>query len=231
MHYEDRSSFIIRRPTILSFKSSTMSTAMNEYDAIADKDALIEHLRGELTTLGRQVEEIQDLRMSMVKITGKNTVRKLKSTALTASDRVNGHCIGTYLRKVLWPDVKMMPSKWYKWSTNPRSICKRILSAVGVPRGVMEEDYWTSLAVTMTNDKLCAMRSNMKQALFDRFLGKNMKSSCKCSITNLILMFNIPVDTRGQEEWRWGIGGVQRWSGIAKRTRLGIEQYSTSELQ
>ena len=40
---------------------------MNELDASADKDAVIEHLRDELSTLGRQVEEFQDLRMSMVK--------------------------------------------------------------------------------------------------------------------------------------------------------------------
>jgi len=66
---------------------------MNERDAIADKDALIEQLRDELTTLGRQVEEFQDLRMSILKVSGKNGVRKLKSKTLTTSDRVNGHCI------------------------------------------------------------------------------------------------------------------------------------------
>ncbi len=38
-----------------------MSTSINERDSIMDKDALIEHLRDELTTLGRQVEEFQDL--------------------------------------------------------------------------------------------------------------------------------------------------------------------------
>ena len=47
---------------------------MHERDAIADKDALIEQLRDELTTLGRQVEEFQDLRMSIVKVSGKNGV-------------------------------------------------------------------------------------------------------------------------------------------------------------
>lgn len=149
---------------------------MNERDRSVDKDALIDHLRDELTTLGRQVEEFQDLRMSMVKESGKNGVRKLKSKALTTSDRVNGHCIGTYLRKVLWPDIKMMPLKWQKWSKNTRSICQRILSSVGVPRGVTDENYWSSVAVSIANDKLCAMRSNMKQALFDRFVGKRMSA-------------------------------------------------------
>lgn len=76
-----------------------------------DKDALIDSLQEELATLGRQIGEFNDLRMSIVTGNGKNTVRKLKSKVLMTSDRVNGHCIGTYLRRVLWPDVKMMPSK------------------------------------------------------------------------------------------------------------------------
>ncbi len=150
---------------------------MNERDAGDDKDELIEHLRDELTTLGRQVEEFQDLRMSIVKASGKNGVRKHKSKALTTSDRVNGHCIGTYLRTVLWPEIKMMPSKWHKWSNHPKSICKRVLSSIGVPRGVTEENYWSSMAVSMANDKLCAMRANMKQALFDRFKGERISTT------------------------------------------------------
>jgi hypothetical protein len=160
---------------------------MNERDADADKDALNEHLRDELTTLGRQVEEFHDLRISIVKASGKNGVRKHKSKVLTTSDRVNGHCIGTYLRKVLWPHIKMMPSKWHKWSTNPRSICQRIMSSIGVPRGVSDEEYWSGMAVLMANDKLCAMRSNMKQALFERFVGKKLTLSHKFSVTTLIL--------------------------------------------
>ena len=83
---------------------------------------LAKQLRDELTTLGWQVEEFQDLRMSIVKVSGKNGVRKLKLKALTTSNRVNGHCIGTFLRNILWPDITMMPSKWHKWSNNPRSI-------------------------------------------------------------------------------------------------------------
>ena len=149
-----------------------MSNETNERNDSVDKDALIKRLQDELTTLGQQVEEFQDLRMSLVKASGKNGVRKMQSKALTTSDRVNGHCIATFLRTVVWPDIKMMPSKWHKWSTNPRSICQRILSSVGVPLGVTEETYWSGVAVSMANDRLCSMRSNMKQAMFDRFLGK-----------------------------------------------------------
>jgi len=62
-------------------------------EPIVDKDALIDSLQEELTLLGRQVGEFNDLRLSIVKVSGKNAVRKLKSKVMTTSDR--------YLRKVL----------------------------------------------------------------------------------------------------------------------------------
>lgn len=150
-----------------------MTTTMNDHNADAgeDKDALIESLRGDLSVLEKQVEEFNDLRLSIVKVTGKNGVRKLKSKVLTSSDRLNGYHIGEYLRKVLWPDVKMMPPKWEKWSENPRSICQRILGTIGVPRNVTKEEYWLGVGATMANDKLCALRLNVKQTMFKQFKG------------------------------------------------------------
>ena len=134
-------------------------TTMNVQNATTkgDKDALIETLQGSLSMLEKQVEEFNDLRLSIVKVTGKNGVRKLKSKVMTSSDRLNGYHIGEYLRKVLWPNVKMMPPKWEKWSNNPRSICQRILGTIGVPRQVTKEEYWLGVGTTMANDKLCAM--------------------------------------------------------------------------
>ena len=110
-------------------------TTMNVRNATTegDKDALIETLQGSLSVLKKQVEEFNDLRLSIVKVTGKNGVRKLKSKVMTSSDRLNGYHIGEYLRKVLWPNVKMMPPKWEKWSNNPKSICQHILGTIGVP--------------------------------------------------------------------------------------------------
>jgi len=102
---------------------------------------------------------------------GKNGMRKLKSKVLTASDKLNGYEIGDWLCRVLWPHVKLMPEKWHKWSENPKSICQHILNAIGVLKGFTKEEYWLGVARTMTNDKLCAMRSNMKQAMFEQFKG------------------------------------------------------------
>ena len=109
--------------------------------------------------------------MSVIKVTGKNGVRKLKDKYLTTSDKVNANEISYFLRNSLWPHVKLMPEKWHKWNKNPKSICQRIMSVVGVPSGFTKEDYWMGVVRSLANDKLCAMRSNMKQGLFNQFKG------------------------------------------------------------
>ena len=116
-------------------------------------------------------EEFQDLRLSIVKVTGKNSVRKLKTQCLSASDRINATEISHWLRECLWPHVKIMPERWHKWSENSKSICQRILTVIGVPRGFTNEEYWTGVALSIANEKLCALRSNTKQAMFSQFKG------------------------------------------------------------
>ncbi len=80
--------------------------------------------------------------MSVIKVSGKNGVRKLKDKYLTTSNKVNANEISYFLRNSLWPHVKLMPEKWHKWNNNPNSICQRIMSVVGMPSGFTKEDYW-----------------------------------------------------------------------------------------
>jgi hypothetical protein len=51
-----------------------------------EKDALIVSLQEDLAQLEKQVGEFNDLRLSIVKVTGKNSMRKLKSKVMMASD-------------------------------------------------------------------------------------------------------------------------------------------------
>lgn len=124
---------------------------------IDEKDALIESLKNELVTLKRQVGEFQDLRMSIVKVTGKNSMKKMKEKVMTSSDRLNASEISHWFRECLWPHVKLMPEQWHKWSENPRSICQRVLAVIGVPTGCSNEDYWLGVARSIANEKLCAL--------------------------------------------------------------------------
>ncbi len=107
----------------------------------------------------------------MIQTTGKNGVRKLKEQYLTTTDKVNANEIAYLLRENLWPHVKLMPQKWHKWSENSKSICQRIMAIVGLPSGFTQEDYWMGVARSLVNEKLCAMRSNIKQSIFHQFKG------------------------------------------------------------
>jgi hypothetical protein len=151
---------------LASGETRDISTISNE-----EKDDLIQSLQQELDELREQVGEFNDLRMSVIKTTGKNGVRKLKEKYLTTTDKVNANEIAYLLRENLWPHVKLMPEKWHKWSENSKSICQRIMAIVGLPSGFTPEDYWMGVARSLANEKLCAMRSNIKQSLFHQFKG------------------------------------------------------------
>ncbi len=154
---------------------TSTNRSMSSISTESDKDALIESLQIQVDDFKRQVEEFQDLRMSIVKVTGKNSVRKLKTKCLSASDMINAKEISHWLRECLWPHVKIMPERWHKWSKNAKSVCQRFLSVIGVPRGFTREDYWTGVALSIANEKLCALRSNTKQAMFSQFKGTVVK--------------------------------------------------------
>lgn len=154
---------------------TSTNRSMSSISTESDKDALIESLQIQVDDFKRQVEEFQDLRMSIVKVTGKNSVRKLKTKCLSASDMINAKEISHWLRECLWPHVKIMPERWHKWSENAKSVCQRVLSVIGVPRGFTREDYWTGVALSIANEKLCALRSNTKQAMFSQFKGTVVK--------------------------------------------------------
>ena len=170
MHYHN----IIDTSTMSSISSTT--TLSRSHPLTEDeKDTLIDVLQQELGKLKAQVGEFSDLRMSVVKVTGKNGMRKLKDKYLTTSDKVNASEIAHVLRISLWPHIKLMPEKWHKWSEHPKSICQRLMSAVGVPNGFTSEEYWTGVARSLANDKLCALRSNIKQSMFNQFKGKPLQ--------------------------------------------------------
>ena len=132
---------------------------------------MIQSLQQELVMLKEQVEEFNNLWMLVIKMTGENGIRKLKDKYLTTSNTVNANEIAYLLHESLWPHVKLMPEKWHTWSNNKRIICQRIMLIVGLPSGFIPKNYWMGVARSIANNKLCAMRSNIKQGLFYQFKG------------------------------------------------------------
>ena len=62
---------------------------------------MIQALQQELEMLREQVEEFNNLQMSVIETTGKNSVSKLKDKYLTKTDKVNANGIAYLLRENL----------------------------------------------------------------------------------------------------------------------------------
>ena len=90
----------MRSISLASGETRDISTISNE-----EKDQLIQSLQQEFGMLREEVEGFNDLRMLVIKTTGKNGVRKLKDKYLTTSDKVNANEISYLLRENLWPRV------------------------------------------------------------------------------------------------------------------------------
>jgi hypothetical protein len=43
---------------------------------------------------------------------------------------------------------------------------------VALPVSVDEKSYWEAMILGITNNKLCSLRANFKQKLFEQFQGK-----------------------------------------------------------
>ena len=96
-------------PTMSSIGLESGGTRDKSTISNDEKDKLIKSLQQELEMLKEQVEDFNDLWMSVIKRKGKNGVRKLKDKYLTSIDKVNANEIAYLLRENLWPHVKLTP--------------------------------------------------------------------------------------------------------------------------
>jgi hypothetical protein len=103
---------------------------------------------------------------------GKNVLRTSKKMSMTATDHINQQAVPSYVREAIWPGNKMLPKSWSKWRDDKRSLCQMILKKVELTVGVDGKSYWEAIILGITNDKLCSLRANFKQELFEQFQGK-----------------------------------------------------------
>ncbi len=67
---------------------------------------------------------------------GKNVLRISKKMSMTTTDHINQQAAASYVREVVWPGNKMLPTSWSKWRDDKRSLCQMILKKVALPVGV-----------------------------------------------------------------------------------------------
>jgi hypothetical protein len=66
----------------------------------------------------------------------------------------------------------MLPKNWSKWRDDKRSLCQLILKKIVLPVGVDGNSYWEVMLLGLTNEKICSLRANFKQELFEQFQGE-----------------------------------------------------------
>jgi hypothetical protein len=79
-----------------------------------------------------------------------------------------------------------------------------ILKKVALPLGVDGKSYWEAMIGGITNNKLCLLRANVKQELFEQFKGKfySMKTWKWFCDTNEIMFYVFHINTDDKEnEW------------------------------
>jgi hypothetical protein len=66
----------------------------------------------------------------------------------------------------------MLLKNWSKWRDDKRSLCQVTLKKRALPVGVDGKSYWEVFLQGLTNVKLCSLRANSKQELFEQFQGE-----------------------------------------------------------
>jgi len=166
---DDSSTHCSSSRTSASLSNGSRSTTNHE-----DVNAI---LLNQLTSLQRQVEDLNKARYARLKPTdgtigrGKNRMRDLKKICMTTNDNINKQAVSAFLREVIWPSNKVLPRNWTKWRDDEDSLCQMISKKIAVPDGVTKQDYWETLLIGFTNDKMCSLRSNFKQDFFEQFQG------------------------------------------------------------
>jgi hypothetical protein len=102
---------------------------------------------------------------------GNNILQKSKHTLLT-KDQINQGVVVAFLCELVWPQTKILPKNWTKWREDKNSLCQMILKKVSVPVDIEGRMYWDSMLLSMTNGKICSLRSNFKQEIFEQFQGE-----------------------------------------------------------
>ncbi len=91
---------------------------------------------------------------------------------MTPTDLINQQADASHVREAIWPGNKMLSKSWSKWRDYKRSLCQMILKKVALPLGVDGKSYWEAMTLGITNNKICSLRANFKQELFEQFQGK-----------------------------------------------------------
>jgi len=154
------------------YTGSTMSISEQAY---REKEKECDKLSGELHKLRSTILELRHV-VGINKSRGggagegKNKTRKKKETQ-TLTDKMNCSHVCQYWKKTVWPHIKILDNRWPNWSTREGTTCMRVMKLVTVPALTTPQEYWRDTVCGFINDKICALRSSLKEEVKKQYNG------------------------------------------------------------
>ncbi len=148
-----------------SLQTSGVVDGLQQVPRVSDDGGL------ELLRAQRRIRDLIQAAMGRKSLSKSKTRRCLKN--LPHTDRTNVITVYSFFNDKLWSQHHICRPKWPRYSTNPKTMCQRILRCgINIPAGTTEEDYWTTMLVTAVNNKYTFGKSNVFQKTKVQHKGK-----------------------------------------------------------
>lgn len=167
----DAPSTVATVATASSASTATAASSLTEASSAATEEyinrllASNKRLMDENTTLRVEVSAVGRKRTSQGK--GRYARRSLPNT-----DKTNKENVHTWTRDFYFPNYKLHPSGWKKWSDEEASLCQILVRRVCiVPEGTTAEKYWEKDLVPALRYKLQQLKNAFQGNISSRFMG------------------------------------------------------------
>ena len=128
-------------------------------------------LQREILKLTSRCQDLQRVMAGACNSRGRGKNKTRTNVVRTNTDMLNIKQVYNGIKGDLYPLCKILPVKFYKFSTNKRSVCHRVMEWVTIPAGTTEKDYWNEIIAPEVSNKYCHLKSNFTDRVKKAFEG------------------------------------------------------------
>ena len=160
-----------------SGQEGVLSVSVSTPSALGDRSSASNNYDKLLFEMERMKSRCQEMQTAMAGGTVGKSKSKSRKTAknYTATDRLNLSYMRDYIKDKLWPRIKILPPKFYKYSENKKSTSQQVLSIVTLPQGTSMKMYYVQILVGEISTKYSALKSNMIEVFKKQYAGMTLK--------------------------------------------------------
>ena len=157
-------------------EGGVLSVSVSTPSALGDRSSASNNYDKLLFEMERMKARCQEMQTAMAGGTvGKSKSKSRKSAKnYTATDKLNLSYMRDYVKDKLYPRIKILLPKFYKYSENKKSISQRVLSVVTLPPGTSMKMYYVQILVGEISIKYGALKSNMIEQFKKQYAGMTL---------------------------------------------------------